>query len=125
MAPVSSWLLDLIGAQPTRADGSGSVVFSATFAVAAAGDRGNGRDAAGDGTHRRRSCVLHGAPIAMLYAANTFGAVLGVLAAAFVWCRASGLSITAAMCIATNFACAALALKVFAPRRRDRTAARG
>jgi spermidine synthase len=57
-----------------------------------------------------------GAPIALLYAANTFGAVIGVLAAAFLLVPRFGLSFTGAICIAANLLCAAAALRVFAPR---------
>ena len=58
-------------------------------------------------------------PIAMLYAANTFGAVLGVLAAAFVLVPRFGLSLTAAFCIARQFLlCGAFAEVVCGTRGR-------
>ncbi|HEV8547445.1 MAG TPA: hypothetical protein VGQ57_00430, partial [Polyangiaceae bacterium] len=51
-----------------------------------------------------------GRSIAGLYAANTFGAVLGVLVAAFWWVPALGLRHTAAACSGLNLGCAVLAL---------------
>jgi spermidine synthase len=44
--------------------------------------------------------------LAMLYAANTFGAVVGVLAAAFVLVPILGLRRTSIVCAVANFACA-------------------
>ncbi len=58
-------------------------------------------------------CRARHAPIGALYAANTFGAVLGVLGAAFVLVPSIGLQDTAWICAGLNFACAALALKGF------------
>lgn len=51
--------------------------------------------------------------IAALYAANTFGAVLGVLATAFWLIPSFGLVRTAALCIVLNLLCAVAALRVF------------
>ena len=61
----------------------------------------------------------HGQSIAVLYAANTAGAVLGVLAAAFVLVPALGLLRTGLICGALNVVCAALALGL---RGQPRTA---
>src|SRR6185369_11548080 len=55
-----------------------------------------------------------GASIAALYAGNTAGAVLGVLAAAFWLVPTFGLTATAAVCAALNLVAAAAALRVFA-----------
>jgi spermidine synthase len=113
MAPVSGWLLGFIGAQ-TSALMQWSVVFIGTFALLLPATAAMGATLPAMervvGALRAES-----RPIAMLYAANTFGAVLGVLASAFVLVPAFGLSFTAALCVATNFLCAVLALKVFAP----------
>ncbi len=54
-----------------------------------------------------------GRTIARLYAGNTFGAVLGVLAAAFWLVPELGLRQTAAICIALNLFCAAAAWLAF------------
>jgi spermidine synthase len=51
--------------------------------------------------------------IAALYASNTLGAVLGVLATAFWLIPGVGLSRSAALCSALNLLCAVLALGVF------------
>ena len=58
-----------------------------------------------------RRCVQRdGRSIAALYASNTFGAVLGVLGAAFWLIPALGLARSAVVCVALNLACAAIAL---------------
>lgn len=49
--------------------------------------------------------------LALLYAGNTFGAVAGVLAAAFWLVPAYGLAATATLCALLNLACAAVALR--------------
>jgi len=54
-----------------------------------------------------------GRSIAALYASNTFGAVLGVLASAFWLIPSIGLLRSAVVCIALNLSCALLALIVF------------
>jgi spermidine synthase len=59
-----------------------------------------------------------GRSLAGLYAANTFGAVLGVLAVAFVLIPALGLAGSAGVCVALNLACAVSALLAF-PRRAE------
>lgn len=53
------------------------------------------------------------ASLAALYAANTFGAVAGVLACAFWLVPEMGLRLTAALCVLLNLACAAAALVLF------------
>jgi spermidine synthase len=108
MAPASGALLALTGAEP-GALWQGTVAFVGTFllllpATAAmgatlpamervtAGLRQGGRDVAG------------------LYACNTFGAVLGVLATAFWLVPEIGLLRTIAICAALNLVCAIAAL---------------
>ena len=54
-----------------------------------------------------------GGSIGALYAANTSGAVVGVLAAAFWSVPSIGLASTALVCAALNLVCAALALALF------------
>src|SRR6185503_21346016 len=54
------------------------------------------------------------ASVALLYGANTCGALLGVLATAFVLVPMLGLIATALVCAALNLTCAAAALRLFA-----------
>lgn len=111
MAPVSGWLLDLIGVQPAPMR-HWAVVFLGTFLLLLPATAAMG--ATMPAMERILSTMRsEGAPIALLYAGNTLGAVLGVLAAAFVLVPQIGLSITAFICVAINIFCAALALKVF------------
>jgi spermidine synthase len=112
MPRVSNLLLDLIGAQPSPLR-QGSVVFGATFflllpATAAMGATLPAMERILGG---RRA---DGAPIAILYASNTFGAVLGVLAAAFLLVPSFGLASTALACVIANLVCGLAALQVFA-----------
>jgi spermidine synthase len=105
MAPASRWLMQLAGAQP--ADGwhwavallgTGLLLLPATAAMGAtlpAMQRlvgGSGQPAAA---------------IGWLYAGNTAGAVLGVLATAFWLVPAVGLRLTATVCVLLNLLCAA------------------
>jgi spermidine synthase len=115
MPRVSNVLLDLIGAQPSPLR-HGSVVFGATFflllpATAAMGATLPAMERIVGGLR------ASGAPIAILYASNTFGAVLGVIAAAFFLVPAIGLAYTAMACVIANLFCALTALKVFKPGR--------
>ncbi|MBX9964622.1 MAG: fused MFS/spermidine synthase [Burkholderiales bacterium] len=111
LEPVTSTLLMLIGSQPTPL-WHGFVAFCGTFvlllpATAAMGATLPAMERIHEGMRRR------GESIAGLYAANTLGAVLGVLAAAFVLVPTLGLWRTAAACAALNLACAAAAMKLF------------
>ncbi|HKE46280.1 MAG TPA: fused MFS/spermidine synthase [Steroidobacteraceae bacterium] len=60
-----------------------------------------------------------GTRIATLYAGNTFGAVLGVLGAAFWLIPQFGLARTAAVCAVLNLLCAVAAMQLFAPGDSD------
>ena len=112
MAPASGLLFALLGTTPTPL-WHWSVVFCGTFLLLLPATAAMG------GTLPAMERILgslreQGQPIALLYAGNTFGAVLGVLAAAFLLVPHFGLTISAALCVATNFICALAALKVFA-----------
>ncbi|MEO8064024.1 MAG: fused MFS/spermidine synthase [Pseudomonadota bacterium] len=112
MPPASSLLFKLSGTQPSALwhwsvvfCGTSLLLLPATFAMGAtlpAMERilGTLRD--------------QGTPIPILYAGNTFGAVLGVLATAFFLIPMFGLTVTASICVMTNLCCAAASLKVFA-----------
>ncbi len=114
MAPVSNVLLELIGAQPGPMR-HWSIVFIGTFllllpATAAMGATLPAMERIVAGLR------ADGSAVAMLYAGNTFGAVFGVLAAAFLLVPWLGLSSTAAICVLANFLCAAVTLMVFPGR---------
>jgi spermidine synthase len=105
--PVSRGLLALIGPQPAAA-WQWSIAFAGTFvlllpATAAMGATLPAMERIGAGLHAQ------GRSIAAHYAANTAGAVLGVLASAFWLVPAIGLLRTAAICVAINLACAGAA----------------
>ena len=120
MAPIGDAVLALIGAAPSPA-WQWTVAFAASFllflpataamgatlpaierALAWHGHRGRANAGAG---HAPRQV-----PIGALYAANTFGAVVGVLACAFWLLPSHGLQRTAQVCAALNLLCAVVAL---------------
>lgn len=108
MTPASAWLLDLMGPGPSPLR-QWTVAFGGTFllllpATAAMGATLPAMERVLAGLHQR------GAPIAALYAGNTFGAVLGVLAVAFWLVPALGLTSTAMICATLSLACAAAVL---------------
>ncbi|MEF7613245.1 fused MFS/spermidine synthase [Aquincola sp. MAHUQ-54] len=111
MAPVSGGLLRLTGPQPS-AGWQWAVAFLGTFvlllpATAAMGATLPAMERALSAWRRQ------GSAIAVLYAGNTLGAVLGVLASAFWLVPAYGLSRTALVCAVLNLLCAAAALRLF------------
>ena len=128
LEPASHWLLGLSGTEPSPFRHWG-IAFGGTFllllpATAAMGATLPAMERLTAGMHSE------GRSIAALYAANTFGAVLVVLASGFWLVPNLGLSRTAAVCIALNLLCAAGALAVV-PRHhaaapvQDRTTATG
>jgi spermidine synthase len=102
--PVSGWLLSSIGPQPSAA-WHWLVAFCGTFLLLLPATAAMGATLPA----MQRVC----GSIPALYAANTFGAVLGVLGAAFWLVPQFGLVRTATVCVALNFLCAALALELF------------
>jgi spermidine synthase len=119
MAPWSAWVLRLTGVQPTPV-WQWSVAFCGTFlllfpATAAMGatlpamERVTARTQAGVQGHG----YSDDRSIAALYAANTFGAVMGVLAAAFWLVPEMGLARTALTCVALNLMCGVTSLALF------------
>jgi len=112
MAPASKWLLDLTGAQASPA-WQWAAAFCGTFVLLlpATAAMGATLPAMERVMARMRR---QGSAIAALYAGNTFGAVAGVLAAAFWLVPEFGLARTAVLCAALNLVCAAAALKLFA-----------
>jgi spermidine synthase len=111
MAPVSQWLLLLTGAQPSAA-WQWTVAFCGTFLLLLPATAAMGA------TLPAMERVLvrlrrEGSSIAALYAANTFGAFIGVLSVAFWLVPQFGLARAAAICAALNLLCAALTLALF------------
>jgi spermidine synthase len=103
MAPASGWLLQLTGAQPEPA-WQWTVAFLGTFvlllpATAAMGATLPAMERVAAQWRRE------GGSIGALYASNTFGAVAGVLAAAFWLVPQAGLARTALVCAVLNVLC--------------------
>jgi len=110
-SPCSGWVLGIIGVAPTPA-WHWFVVFAACFCLFLPATAAMG--ATLPAMERLTSLArADGRSIALLYAMNTFGAVLGVLASAFWLVPALGLARSAAICVALNVACGVLALFVF------------
>lgn len=110
MAPISQTMLDAIGAQPTPL-WQWTVAFCGTFLMLLPATAAMGA------TLPAMERVLaqmnrHARPIAALYAANTFGAVVGVLATAFWLVPEIGLLRTAGLCAGLNLLCAAITLRL-------------
>ena len=108
MAPLNGWLLDAMGVEPTAA-WQWTVAFGGSFLMLlpATAAMGATLPAMQRTIADRRSA---GGSIGTLYAANTLGALLGVLAAAFWLVPAVGLTLTASVCVAMNLFCASAAL---------------
>lgn len=117
MSPVSAWLLDRIGVQPTPL-WQWTMAFFGTFflllpATAAMGATLPAMERMTTQLSASQLGEREGRSIAALYACNTFGAVLGVLAIAFWLIPEFGLLRTAAVCITLNLLCCVSALLVF------------
>lgn len=118
LGPATNVMLGLIGAQPSPV-WHWTVAFVGVFglllpATAAMGATLPAMERMLANSHR------DGASIPALYAANTFGAVLGVLIAAFVLVPDLGLRATAGVCAVLNVACAMTTLLLFARGVRPR-----
>ncbi|HZF79531.1 MAG TPA: spermidine synthase, partial [Rubrivivax sp.] len=123
MAPAGSWLLQLTGAQPSPAwqwtvafCGSFLLLLPATAAMGATLPALRRMLAPADAS---------GAWTARLYAANTAGAMGGVLAAAFWLVPGWGLLRTAAVCAALNIVCALLSWSFFRSHVPPQPASKG
>jgi spermidine synthase len=117
MTPASRVLLDVIGVQPSPL-WHWSAAFGGTFALLLPATAAMGATLP---AMERILATLReqGTQIGALYAANTFGAVLGVLGAAFVSVPLLGLRMTAYVCVALNLLCAVAALEVLAQPATD------
>jgi spermidine synthase len=110
LAPVGGWMLALIGEQPS-APWQWAVGLAGTFVLLLPATA-----AMGATLPAMERTLAHLEPyrrtIAALYASNTSGAVLGVLATAFWMIPAVGLVRTAMACAVLNVACAAMAWRL-------------
>jgi len=111
MPPFSAWVLQSTGVAPGPFR-QWSMAFCATFLVLLPATAAMGATLP---AMQRIAARLEGEgqSIAALYAGNTFGAVVGVLAAAFWLVPGMGLTRTALLCAALNLSCAVTSLVVF------------
>jgi spermidine synthase len=110
LGPVSGWMLALTGVDPSPF-WQGSVAFVGTFLILLPATVAMGA------TLPAMERVLSrldrpGSTVAALYASNTLGAVLGVLACAFWLVPQYGLVRTAAVCAFLNVICAGMAVRL-------------
>ena len=119
MRPVSVWAARLMGAQPAPA-WQWAVAFLGTFVLLLPATAAMGATLP---AMERMAAAMRGErrSVAALYAGNTFGAVVGVLATALWLIPRLGLARTAAVCITLNLACGIASLILF--RRGGRLAA--
>ena len=120
MSPFSALVLDITGAQPTPI-WQWSVAFCGTFllllpATAAMGATLPAMERVISQMQRESRSI------AFLYASNTFGAVAGVLAAAFLLVPRFGLARTAGICVVLNVLCGIGALVLFPSTTETTTA---
>jgi spermidine synthase len=114
MSPIGEGLLSLIGSQASPA-WQWTIAFAGSFVLLLPATAAMGATLPA----MERALAVHGrlgsssSRVAALYAANTFGAVVGVLASAFWLLPAYGLARTALVCATLNLLCAVLALRLF------------
>ncbi len=111
MAPFSAWLLRMTGVSPMPGWQWG-IAFSGTFLALLPATAAMGATLP---AMERMTAQLRdaGRSIALLYASNTLGAVIGVLAAAFWLVPLFGLARTAAFCVVLNLLCALMSCIAF------------
>jgi spermidine synthase len=111
LLPFSAWVMRTAGTQPS-AGLQWSLAFCSTFLLFLPATAAMGATLP---AMERLSTLLsrEKRSIALLYASNTCGAVLGVLASAFLLIPAIGLTRTAAVCIVLNLSCGVGALWIF------------
>ena len=114
---VGGAMLDLTGEQP-GAPWQWAVAFCGTFVLLAPATMAMGATLPAIERIVSRS-GLRARSIASLYAANTFGAVLGVVVTTFWMIPAFGLVRCVAICVALNLACAVVSLTAFGSTTRS------
>ncbi|OYU00621.1 MAG: spermidine synthase [Burkholderiales bacterium PBB1] len=112
MAPINQAMLDAIGAQPSPM-WQWTVAFCGTFLMLLPATAAMGATLP---AMERVMAQLsrHAQAVGALYAANTFGAVVGVLATAFWLIPEFGLLRTAVLCAGLNLLCAAITVRLTA-----------
>ncbi len=111
MASFSGWLVGITGAQPTPAV-QWVVAFCGTFVMLLPATAAMGATLPAM-ERLTTNWRIETRSIAALYASNTFGAVMGVLATAFWLIPDHGLARTAGVCISLNVFCAVACLIFF------------
>jgi len=115
MSPFSAWIVHVTGVQPSPT-WQWTVAFIGTFVLLLPATACMGATIpAMERVVARWSVSTHGGSrsIAAMYASNTFGAVVGVLASAFWMVPELGLTRTAGVCISLNVLCAVVSLWLF------------
>ncbi len=111
MSPVSGWLINMTGARPTPA-WQWTVALVGTFILLLPATAAMG--ATLPAMERAVAQIRNNdRSIALLYASNTLGAVLGVLTIAFWLAPAIGMVRTAIGCVALNALCGVTSLSLF------------
>ena len=108
VSPASGLLMALTGSEPTPV-WQWTVAFSGTLLLLLPATAAMGATLPAMDRLLGANGGIPGRAVAALYAANTLGAVAGVLAAAFWLVPGWGLAATAALCAVFNLACAATA----------------
>ena len=111
MAPFSAWVVTLTGAEPGPIR-QWSVAFAGTFLLLLPATAAMGATLPAMQNLAGR-LLTRGRSIATLYAANTLGAVLGVLGAAFWFVPEFGLTLTSCLCASLSLLCGLLAWASF------------
>jgi spermidine synthase len=111
MSPFSAWALGITGVQP-RPPWQWTVAFCGTFFLLLPATAAMGATLPAMERVTAQLCS-GGRSIAPLYASNTLGAVIGVLATAFWLIPELGLVRTAGVCIALNLLCSVASLALF------------
>lgn len=126
MSPFGDLVLQLTGVAPSALR-QWSLAFGATFVLLLPATAAMGATLpamAGIAARWPTAAPPRDRSIATLYACNTLGAVIGVLAIAFWLAPTFGYARTAALCVALNLACAVAALRLFRTATGPSAAAR-
>ena len=110
MHPLSTWLVNIIGSQPSPI-WQWSAIFIVSFFLLLPATASMG--ATLPAMHRVMSASSNNKSISILYASNTIGAVIGVLIVAFYFIPKVGLINSSLICVGMNLISGALSLAIF------------